>query len=194
MRSVALTCLILSVTVVFPVRAAETERTDQDLFTSQVRPILARHCFKCHGPDDKARKAKLRLDLRTESVKPAESGAIPIVPGKPEESECVSRIFADDASERMPPAATKNPLSESDKQVLKRWIADGAEYKTHWAFLPPRSVHPPQIRRASWAQNAIDRLILARLEANNLTPSETADRDLDQASVARLDRLAPHAR
>ena len=176
MRSAALPTLIFLTALVFPLRSAETEPAGQDLFTSQVRPILARHCFKCHGPDDKARKARLRLDLHDQAVKPAASGAIAIVPGKPDESELVSRIFADDASERMPPAATKNPLSESDKQILKRWIADGAEYKTHWAFIPPRPGHPPRVRRANWAQNAIDSFILARLEAAGLTPSATADR------------------
>jgi Planctomycete cytochrome C len=120
MRSVALTALTLTSAFVFPIRAEETDGAGHDLFTSQVRPILARHCFKCHGPDDKARKARLCLDVHDESVKPAASGAIAIVPGKPDESE------------RMPPAATKNPLSESDEQVLKRWIAGGAEYKTHF--------------------------------------------------------------
>src|SRR5579871_4499043 len=92
----------------------------EDAFNNEVRPILARHCFKCHGPDDKARKAKLRLDVREQAMKPAASGSIPIVPGKPDESELISRVFADDASEQMPPAAAKLPLSESDKQVLKR--------------------------------------------------------------------------
>ena len=171
-----LTGLLLSVTTVLPIRGEEKEHAGQDAFTSQVRPILARHCFKCHGPDDKARKAKLRLDVRNEAMKPAASGAVPIVPGKPDESELVSRIFADDVSERMPPAATKNPLSESDKQVLTRWIAEGAEYKTHWAFIPPRPSQPPRVRRANWPQNAIDAFILARLEAAGLTPSEQADR------------------
>ena len=114
--------------------------------------------------------------MRDEAVKPAASGAIPIVPGKPDESELVSRIFADDASERMPPAAAKIPLSEADKQVLKQWIADGAEYKTHWAFIPPRPGQPPQVRHANWPRNAIDAFILARLEAAGLQPSEQADR------------------
>jgi Protein of unknown function (DUF1553)/Protein of unknown function (DUF1549)/Planctomycete cytochrome C len=176
MRSAALTALILTAALVLPIHAAETDSAGHDLFTSQVRPILARHCFKCHGPDDKARKASLRLDVRDESVKPAKSGAIAVVPGKPDESELVSRIFADDASERMPPASTKNPLSESDKQVLKRWIADGAEYKAHWAFIPPRSSLPPPVGRANWAKNAIDSFILARLEGAGLAPSGTADR------------------
>src|SRR5271163_3361492 len=105
MRSVGFIVLFLSTTVVGPVRGEDNGRSDHDIFTSRVRPILARHCFKCHGPDDKARKAKFRLDVRDEAVKPAASGAVPIVPGKPDESELVSRIFADDASEQMPPPA-----------------------------------------------------------------------------------------
>ena len=176
MRSVVFIAVLLSTAAVLPVRGEEKEHAGQDPFTSQVRPILARHCFKCHGPDDKARKAKLRLDLRNQAVRPAASGAVPIVPGKPEESELVQRIFAEDASERMPPAAAKVPLSEPDKQVLKQWIADGAEYKTHWAFIPPRPGRLPQVHRANWPQNAIDAFILARLEAAGLQPSEQADR------------------
>jgi len=176
MRSAALTALLLSITIMLPARGEGTGRADPDPFTSRVRPILARHCFKCHGPDDKARKARIRLDVRDQAVKPAASGAIPIVPGKPDESELVSRIFAEDASERMPPPAAKIPLSEADKQVLKQWIADGAEYRTHWAFIPPRAATPPQVRRAGWPRNAIDAFILARLEAEGLEPSEQADR------------------
>ena len=195
MRSVALTALILAAAFVFPIRAAETDSAGHDLFTSQVRPILARHCFKCHGPDDKARKAHLRLDVHGEAVKPAASGAIAIVPGKPDESELVSRIFADDAGERMPPAATKNPLSEADKQVLKRWIAGGAEYKTHWAFIPPRPGHPPQVRprelgpkRHRFVHHGPSRGGRADALGNG------GPRDLDPASLARFDRFAPDAR
>ncbi len=140
--------------------------------------MLARHCFKCHGPDDKARKAHLRLDTRADALKPASSGAIPIVPGKPDESELVSRIFADDPAERMPPAAANLPLTDSDKELLRRWIAEGAEYKAHWAFIPPQPDLPPVVRRATWPRNAIDAFVLARLESSgsNLSPSEEADR------------------
>jgi hypothetical protein len=145
-------------------------------FNREARPILARHCFKCHGPDDKARKAKLRLDLRAEALKPAGSGSSPIVPGKPEESELVSRIFAGDEDERMPPAQAKLPLSEAEKQVLERWIAEGAEYQLHWAFIAPRQAPLPQVRRQDWPRNAIDAFILARLEAEGLQPSLRADR------------------
>jgi hypothetical protein len=176
MRSVAFIAVLLSTTVVLPVWGEELGHAGQDPFTSQVRPILARHCFKCHGPDDKARKAKLRLDVRNQAIKPAASGTVAIVPGKPDESELVERIFAVDESERMPPAAAKVPLSESDKQVLKRWIADGAEYKTHWAFIPPSPGQPPRVHHPNWPRNAIDAFILARLETAGLQASKQADR------------------
>src|SRR5207244_8639610 len=91
-------------------------------FTRDVRPILSRHCFKCHGPDDKVRKAKLRLDSATGAAKV-------IVPAKPDESELVRRIFAADESEVMPPPTTRNPLTDAQRQTLRRWIAQGAEYQ-----------------------------------------------------------------
>src|SRR3954449_9427635 len=100
-----------------PLRAAD----GRDFFNSQVRPILARHCFKCHGPDDKARKARLRLDVRAEALRPARSRRRAIVPGKPDRSELIQRIFAEDETEVMPPPHLKNPLTEAQKQTLKRW-------------------------------------------------------------------------
>jgi len=138
-------------------------------FTRDVRPILSRHCFKCHGFDDKARKARLRLDVREDAVKKA------IVPGKPDDSELVRRLFAGD-DEVMPPPATKNPLSDAQKQTLKRWIAAGAEYKTHWAFVAPKQAPLPKVRQTAWPRNAIDYFVLARLEAEGLRPSPRADR------------------
>jgi hypothetical protein len=147
-----------------------------DLFTRGVRPILARHCFKCHGLDDKARKAGLRLDVREAALRPTRSGTPAIVPGKPEESELIRRIFATDRSEIMPPPHAKNPLSDADKNLLKRWITTGAEYAPHWAFIPPRPGLLPTVRRRDWPRNAIDSFILARLEAEGLAPSPEADR------------------
>ncbi|MBI3468190.1 MAG: hypothetical protein HY000_34730, partial [Planctomycetes bacterium] len=106
-------------------------------FARDVRPILTRHCFKCHGPDDRQRQAGLRLDVREAATAAAKSGKRAIVPGKPQESELVRRIFAADEGEAMPPASTRNPLSDTQKDVLRRWIAQGAEYKPHWAFVAP---------------------------------------------------------
>ena len=145
-------------------------------FNDQVRPILSRHCFKCHGPDDKGRKAKLRLDQADEAQKPASSGERPIVPGKPDESELVRRIFADDEDERMPPPSANSKLSEKERQVLKQWVADGAKYEAHWAFREPVRPSPPSVKNATWPRNAIDAFILGRLDQEELTPSSEADR------------------
>jgi hypothetical protein len=145
-------------------------------FNDQVRPILARHCFKCHGPDDKARKAKLRLDREESAKQPASSGETPIVPGKPDESELVRRIFTDDPDELMPPRAANLPLSQADREILKQWVADGAKYDVHWAFRRPVKPAIPKVRDASRMRNPIDAFILARLDREGLTPSAEADR------------------
>jgi hypothetical protein len=154
-------------------RQARAEDVD---FSRDVRPILSRHCFKCHGPDEKARKAKLRLDLREAALREAKSGQRPIIPGKPNESEIIRRISSTEQTEIMPPPAVKNPLSEKDKQILRRWIAAGAEYKEHWAFVPPKQAPLPHVRQADWPRNAIDYFVLARLEAAGLKPSPQADK------------------
>jgi hypothetical protein len=133
-------------------------------YTRDVRPILSQHCFKCHGPDDAARKAKLRLDL-----------ANPIVAIK-DDNELLRRIHAEDESEIMPPPSTKNPLSAKQKEILRQWIAEGAQYKTHWSFLPPKPVSPPAIKNREWVRTPIDAFILSKLEAAGLSPSPEADR------------------
>jgi len=144
-------------------------------YARDVRPILSQHCFKCHGPDEKARKGGYRLDLRKSAVEKTKSGLIPIVPGKPDESELVRRITADDDSELMPPPATKKPLSPTQKDILKRWITEGAEYKDHWAFVAPKPSGPPAVKQAGWPKNPIDHFVLARLEAAGLRPCPAAD-------------------
>jgi len=145
-------------------------------FTSDVRPLLSRNCFKCHGPDDAARKSKLRLDLRETALKPAKSGAVAIVPGKADSSELVKRISSTDPDEVMPPPSTKKQLTSAEKDILTRWIAAGAEYKQHWAFVPPKQETPPTVRQANWPHNAIDHFVLARLEKEGMQPAPPADR------------------
>jgi len=144
-------------------------------FLRDVRPILASHCFKCHGPDEEARKAKLRLDLRENALQPAKSGELPIVPGKPDRSELVRRVFSADENEAMPPPAANKDLTPDQKEILKRWVAAGAEYKPHWAFVKPSQAPPPATRDAAWPRNAIDQFVLARLEREGLKPSPRAD-------------------
>jgi hypothetical protein len=145
-------------------------------FNRDVRPILGRHCFKCHGPDEGARKARLRLDLRAAATGKAKSGERAIVPGRPDESELILRIFSTEETEVMPPPAVKNPLSAAQKQLLRRWIAAGAVYQPHWAFVPPRQAPLPRIKQIDWPRNPIDVFVLARLEAAGLRPSPRADR------------------
>jgi Protein of unknown function (DUF1553)/Protein of unknown function (DUF1549)/Planctomycete cytochrome C len=145
-------------------------------FTRDVRPILSEHCFKCHGPDDVARQAKLRLDLREAALAKTGSGNVPIVPGKPDASEVVRRILSHDADEMMPPPAANKPLSDEKKRILRDWIAAGAPYQAHWAFVPPKQAVPPLVHDAQWPRNPIDRFILARLESAGLKPAPEADR------------------
>jgi hypothetical protein len=158
------------------VRGGDAATGDVVDFNDQVRPILARHCFKCHGPDEKARKARLRLDVAGEAFKPAGSGERPIVPGRPDEGELVRRIFAEDPDERMPPAEAKLPLSESDRQRLRQWVAQGAKYDVHWAFRPVSAQGIPTTRQTCWVRSPIDAFVLARLEAAGLRPAPEADR------------------
>ena len=143
-------------------------------FASEVRPILAKYCFKCHGPDELTRKAKLRLDLRDSALSPARSGERAIVAGKPEESQLVSRLDAD-GDRRMPPPATKLELDDKQKEILKKWISSGAEYKPHWAFQPISRPAIPQVKDAAWVHNPLDAFVLAKLESKNVKPASPAD-------------------
>ncbi len=145
-------------------------------FATDIRPILAGKCFTCHGPDAGTRKAGLRLDLPTEAKKTLRSGSRAIVPGDVKASELVARIFATDDSERMPPKSSHKTLKKVEKEMLRRWIAEGAEYQPHWAFVPPRRPGLPAVKTLGWARNAIDYFVLARLEKEGLKPSPDADR------------------
>jgi hypothetical protein len=145
-------------------------------FNREVRPILSANCFKCHGIDDGARKAKLRLDVRDTAIAPVKSGKIAIVPGAPDSSELVRRVFSSDPDVVMPPASTHVTLTADQKRVLREWIGQGAPYATHWAFVAPVQAPLPAVSRAEWVRNPIDRFVLARLDAEGLKPSPEADR------------------
>ena len=145
-------------------------------FNTQIRPILTENCFKCHGPDDGARKAKLRLDIRNEALKPAKDGKLAIVAGSPEKSELISRVTTADEDDRMPPIKTGKNLSPAQIESLRRWIAQGAPYATHWSYVKPVRPQLPEVKNKRWIRNAIDHFILARLEREGLKPSPEADR------------------
>ncbi|HEV8542919.1 MAG TPA: PSD1 and planctomycete cytochrome C domain-containing protein [Verrucomicrobiae bacterium] len=134
-------------------------------FNQAIRPILSDNCFACHGPDAKKRKGKLRLDVRDDAVDKKA-----IVPGKPDESEIVKRIFTPDKDDHMPPLDSNKSLTEAQKELLKEWIAQGAVYEGHWAYIPPvKPATPP-------GKSAIDFLVQERLKTAGLKPSSEADR------------------
>lgn len=150
-------------------QAAEPKPEPKPDFNHDVRPILSQFCFKCHGMDDKTRKADLRFDMR-------ESALQVITPGKPDQSEFIKRVFTHDPDEVMPPPAAKMTISDTQKQTLRNWVASGAEYAPHWAFVAPKMPAVPPLKEAKRAANPIDNFILARLEKAGLAPSPETDR------------------
>ena len=145
-------------------------------FSRDVQPILTKHCFVCHGPDEGSRKAGLRLDKRLAATAKLESGVVAILPGQPEASELFRRISADVADSRMPPEKHGPALSPRDVKTLRDWISAGALYDDHWSFRRLHKVEPPAVKNEGWVRNPIDRFILSRLESEMLTPSPEADR------------------
>jgi hypothetical protein len=157
---------LFSLIIATPVVAAPVS------FNREILPILSDKCFHCHGPDASHREAELRLDLRAEAIKDA------IVPGKSADSEAILRIFSTDPDEMMPPPKSHLTLAPKEKDLIKRWIDEGAEYQPHWSFIPPpASIAPPAVADTGWPANEIDKFVLARLEAEKLKPSPAATRE-----------------
>jgi len=140
-------------------------------FNRDIRPILSENCFYCHGQDGNKRQADLRLDDRDAAI-----AGKAIVPGKSAESSLIERILAEDPDVQMPPPKSNRRLSAEQKALLQRWINEGAEYAPHWAFVAPQRPAEPAVQNEAWVKNPIDRFVLAKLEAEGLTPSPEADR------------------
>jgi hypothetical protein len=147
-------------------------RDDPVDFARDVRPLLARRCLACHGGIK--REAGLSFAFRDDAFAPLADGLRAIVPGRPDQSELLRRVSTRDTEERMPPKGER--LAAAEIETLRRWIAQGAPWRNHWAFEPPARPPLPQVRRSSWPRNGIDRFILARLEREGLEPSPEADR------------------
>jgi hypothetical protein len=146
-------------------------------FNRDIRPIMSDTCFKCHGPDKSARMANLRLDIREEALKPRKSGVTPIVPGDPDKSEIVQRVFATNPAKIMPPAYAHKELTAAQKNTVRRWVAEGAVYEKHWSYQPvTRPAVPTVTASKAPIRNPIDAFIQDRLARENLTPSPEADR------------------
>ncbi len=172
LRAVALTGLLAWSP---PAHSANRDPID---FNFQIRPLLSDRCYRCHGPDAGSRQGKLRLDTREGALKELPDGWAVVKPGQPEKSELISRIFTANEDDVMPPPDSHLKLTATEKELLKRWVTEGAEYKAHWAFLPVAKVTPPEPRDSRRARNPIDRFVQSQLEAAHLAPAPPAPREV----------------
>ncbi|MGE0610674.1 MAG: PSD1 and planctomycete cytochrome C domain-containing protein, partial [Pirellulales bacterium] len=162
---------VLLIWMISLANSAATPRADEPIdFGRQIQPILASNCFQCHGPDAATREADLRLDTSEGSTA---GGAI--VPGDSAKSHLIERIFSDDPDQLMPPPKSNLKLADAQKELLKRWIDEGAVYSQHWAFVAPVRPAVPTVPAEAKIRNPIDAFIVARLAEENLTPSPEAE-------------------
>ncbi len=160
--------LFLTVSCVSEAKADQPEKLN---FNRDVRPILAENCFYCHGQDGNKREAGMRLDVREEAVA---AGVINVA--KPSDSSLLQRIIDTDPDTMMPPPKSNRHLTDSQKQILKRWIEEGAQYSDHWAYVAPIRPNLPAVSNPTWVRNSIDQFVLAKLDQEGLKPSAEADR------------------
>lgn len=147
-------------------------------FNFHVRPILSDRCFQCHGPDENARKANLRLDVEEGMFsKIKDKEVLPVVAGKPSESELIARILSNEIETVMPTPESNLSLTAEEKAILVKWVEQGAEWKTHWAFNTPEKAELPHLENADWPKNEIDYFVLDKLESLNLKPSPEAEKE-----------------
>lgn len=185
--SVPLTYMLVCLCILvlgLPTASADNHETAQTTvdYTQDIRPILSNNCFACHGPDEKARQANLRLDTK-EGAFSEPSGYPIIVPEKPDESELYLRIVSDEDGYQMPPAGFNKTLTPEQIETIKQWITEGAKWEDHWAFATPVRPTLPTVKKTDWVRNPIDAFILSRLEKEGLSPAKEADK---RALIRRL--------
>ncbi|WP_282087899.1 PSD1 and planctomycete cytochrome C domain-containing protein [Aquimarina algiphila] len=148
-------------------------------YSFHVKPILSDKCYACHGPDEGSREAGLRFDTKDGAYVPLgeNKDRFAAKPGDLENSEMIKRIYAEDTHKLMPPADSNLLLSEYEKEILKKWIEDGAQWDSHWSFKIPQKPSLPKVVNTKWGNNEIDRFILKRLEIEDLTPSKIATKE-----------------
>lgn len=145
-------------------------------FNRDIRPIMSDTCFFCHGPDKAKRKAGLRLD-DPEAAVAERDGIRAIVPGKPDQSDAIERLFSTDPEEMMPPPDSNKKLTPEQKELFKRWVAEGAVYQPHWAYIPPVRPAAPTVQDKRYpSESPIDAFISARLLEKKIVPADEADR------------------
>ncbi len=164
----------------FPTKTVEIATIPEKIdFNNHIRPILSDRCFKCHGPDANARKAKLRLDLEEGAFVALQDDPVNhvIVKGDPMKSALFLRISSTDTAELMPPPSSNLILSPHEIKIIEKWIKQGAPYKKHWAFIPPVSPDLPEVKDKKWPRNEIDRFILHKMESVGLSPNKEAGKE-----------------
>ena len=152
---------------------SSTAKSKDVQYNRDVLPILSANCFACHGADRVTRQADLRLD-QAESAFANRDGITAIRPGKPKQSEVVTRIFSNNPDNQMPPPDHDQQLTNAERQILKLWIERGARYEKHWAFVAPIS---PAVPKSRWGTNEIDSFVFTRLKQENLRPQTRATRE-----------------
>ncbi len=165
----------LFVISLFSLQAATKDKVS---FNRDVRPILSDNCFACHGIDSKHRKADLRLDVMEGALKANEDGAVAIKPGDIKASSLWQRIITTDEDDLMPPPDSHKKLSAEQREILKRWIEQGAEYQAHWSFITPKTPAVPPIQNPpSEIRNPLDAFVLERLAEEGLQQNAQADKE-----------------
>ncbi len=146
-------------------------------FNRDIRPILSDRCFACHGPDNGNRKTKMRLDQEAAAKQDLGKGRFAIVAGNPEASEIYKRVITENKAQRMPPAYSgHDKLPAAEIELLRQWIAEGAVYQNHWAFIAPTKAALPKVSNPGWVANPIDAFVLARLDKEQLKASPPAEK------------------
>ena len=167
---------LIAVTVLgLPTLIAADQADDTVRFNRDIRPIMSDTCFHCHGFDAKSRKADLRLDIREFALKAGKSGEIAIVPGKPEASEIIKRIFTKDEDDLMPEKASHKSLTPEQKELFRRWVKQGALYEDHWAYTPLKPVAVPSM--PAGGRNPIDAFVGKKLAEKKIAPSAEAPKE-----------------
>ncbi|TLD70423.1 DUF1553 domain-containing protein [Phragmitibacter flavus] len=170
------TTLIAAATTTSILAASTAPNADSVQFNRDIRPILAEACFHCHGPDSGTRKADLRLDKEDGFFSDSSDSGPTILKGKPQDSPLYQRIVSTDPDELMPPESSHKTLTAEQKDLIKRWIEQGANWQPHWSLINPTRPESPKTQTPEWARNGIDHFVLAKLEDAKLTPNPEADK------------------
>ncbi|MEO5602416.1 MAG: PSD1 and planctomycete cytochrome C domain-containing protein [Cyclobacteriaceae bacterium] len=158
---------------------AEEQLPEKISYNFDVRPILSDKCYTCHGPDANKRQAGLRLDIAENAYQALAENytAHALVPGDPESSQVFVRISSEDTTMVMPPVESNLKLTSREINLIEKWIEQGAEYESHWAFVPPVDPGIPKVKNQGWPRNEIDHFILSKQEQKGIRPNEEADKE-----------------